>query len=105
MSNLSAEQEWYFYTLSILSAHIGSTWATIMKVDKEDPTSVSWYVVPCEGKPFDEIDDLSFAEKHADRVLIKERDGILFAHPSKTPKSIWMSVQLKDQPELAGRII
>jgi len=105
MHNLSLDAEWYFCTLSILALHIGSKWAVLMRVDDEDPEDIRWFVIPCDEKPADEMEDLSEAEEHPDRVTIVLRDGILFSHPTRTPRSIWMNVQLKEQPELAGRII
>lgn len=103
--SLDVEQEWYHCTLSILALHIGGSWAAIMRLGDENPEDVCWYLIPCDEKPADEMDDLSEAEVHPDRLTVKLRDGILFAYPTRTPRSIWMSVQLKEQPELAGRII
>ena len=102
---LPLEAEWYFCTLSILALHIGSKWATLMRVDDENPDDVRWYIIPCDEMPADEMEDLSVAEEHPDRVTIRLRDGILFSKPTETPRSVWMNVQLKEQPELAGRII
>jgi hypothetical protein len=102
---LHPEVEWYFCTLSILTTHIGNRWAVVMRANEDDDQDVSWYVVPCDDYEPDEMEDLSEVETHPDRLVIKYRDGILFAHPTSSPRSIWMSVKLKDQPELAGRII
>jgi hypothetical protein len=102
---MSVEAEWYFCTLSVLALHIGSNWAVLMRVDDQDPEDILWYVIPCDERPADEMEDLSEAAEHPDRVTIKLRDGILFSHATRTPRSVWMNVQLKEQPELAGRII
>jgi len=105
MFEIPAETEWYFHTLSIVSMHIGSSWAVLMRIDEEEPDDVRWYVIPCDGEPADEMSDLSEAETHPERVTIRLRDGILFSKATREPRSVWMNIQLKNQPELAGRII
>ncbi len=102
---LDAEVEWYFNTLSALASHIGNSWAVLMRLDESDPESVFWFVVPADNGPADEMEDLAAAANHPDRVMVSLKDGILFSHPTRTPRSVWMNVQLKEQPELAGRII
>jgi hypothetical protein len=102
---MDPEVEWYFNTLSALASHIGNSWAVLMRIDIDDPEDVFWFVVPCDGQAPDEMEDLEAAADHPDRVAITIKDGILFTHPTRTPRSVWMDVQLKEQPELAGRII
>lgn len=102
---LDPEVEWYFCTLSILAVDVGSSWAVVMRANEDDDQDISWYIIPCDGFAPDEMEDLSEAETHPDRLVLKYRDGILFAYPTRSARSIWMSVKLKDQPELAGRII
>lgn len=105
MQNITVEQKWYFDTLSMLATSIGHKWFALMKLNKDEPEDISWFLVPCDGGPFDEMEDLSVAADHPDRVTVVLKDGILFANPTRTPRSVWMSCKLKDQPELAGRII
>lgn len=102
---LDPETEWYFNTLSALASHIGKSWAVLMRIDEASPESVFWFIVPADHMPADEMEDLAAAANHPDRVTVELKDGILFSHPTRTPRSVWMNVQLKEQPELAGRII
>ena len=105
MYDLNPEIEFYFNMLSALASHIGRSWAVLMRLDEDNPESVFWFVVPADQQPADEMEDLSAAANHPDRVTITMKDGILFSRPTRTPRSVWMNVQLKEQPELAGRII
>ena len=102
---LDVQVEWYFCTLSVLVQHVGTGWAVIMRANEEDSSDISWYVVPYGDGESDEMEDLSVVESNPDRLLIKYKDGIIFTYPTRSPRSMWMSIKLKDQPELAGRII
>lgn len=101
---LDPEVDFYFNTLSALASHIGKSWAVLMRLNEHDSKRVFWFVVPAD-MPADEMEDLEAAADHPDRVVIELKGGILFSHPTRTPRSVWMNVQLKEQPELAGRII
>lgn len=102
---LDPEVKWYFDTLSTLTATIGKNWAVLMRLNEFDPKRVFWFIIPADERPIDEMEDLEAAAGHPDRVVVSLKDGILFSHPTRTPRSVWMNVQLKEQPELAGRII
>lgn len=104
MKDLDEELAWCFCALCELSHEISPRWTVVLRLNDDDNEDVAWIIFPYEGDLLQE-DDWSVAEKHPDRVTIKLREGILFSHPTETALSNWMSIQLKNQPELAGRMI
>lgn len=103
MIELDEEMTWVFTALCALAWEISPQWTVVLRMD-ENQEDVAWILFPYEGDLL-KHEDWSIAEDHPDKLTLKLREGLLFAHPSNTALSNWMSVQLKNKPELAGRII
>lgn len=96
--------EWSFCALTKYSKEISDSWQTVMRINPEDVNDVLLFIFPHE-KQLGDDEDLSFVEYHPHRITATIKDGIILAKSTESPISQWMLIKLKQQPELAGRII
>lgn len=101
------ELGWSFALLCAAVHNIGDDWVVGLNFNEKAPEKSSWLIFPYDHEQMDILEEVDFDkyQKHPDRVVLEMRDGIMFAKPTNATKSQWMAVQLRNQPELAGRII
>ena len=104
MIELDDDANWLFTALCALTQEISKNWTVVLRLSEDDQNDIAWIIFPFEGDIL-QAEDWSISEEHPDKVTLKLRDGLLFSYPSNTILSNWMSIQLKNKPELAGRII
>ena len=104
MIELDEEMSWVFTALCALTQEISPNWTVVLRLSENDDDDIAWILFPFEGDLM-KAEDWSISEEHPDKLTLKLREGLLFAYPSNTALSNWMSIQLKNKPELAVRII